>query len=417
MPHHPQKKKTLEWFVIIVIILTAFVFRFKDIVSIPPGLYPDEAMNGNNALHAIQTGDYRVFYPDNNGREGLFMNIQAQSIRIFGNTPWALRVVSAFFGLGTVIGLYFLTRRLFNWEIAALASFMMAISFWHVLFSRIGFRAIMAPFFLVWALFFFWRGKMHGHIGAFVWSGALWGLGLYSYIAFRVMPLALILTLIAYWFAVKKDFGHEKYRHVRMMLERGFAALLVAAILVALPLGYYFWTHPADFLGRTSQLSVFASAHPIQDLATNTMRTLGMFNFTGDWNWRHNLAGEAQLFWPIGLFFLIGFIRSWYKLFKTRRTHGHFPTVQISLLSWFFLALVPVIISNEALQHALRALLVIPVVFIFAGEGLWWIYDFCKKWYGVRDMHEVEVHGWHAPEGKLVATCAIDILLFALSIS
>src|SRR3989338_9452740 len=134
MPHHHIKHRNWEPWVIAIILVVAFVFLFQHISTAPPGLYPDEAMNGNNALEAIATGDYKVYYPDNNGREGLFMNIQAQSIKIFGNTPWALRVVSALFGTLTVLGLYFLVRKLFNWEIAAMSSFLLAVSFWHVLF-------------------------------------------------------------------------------------------------------------------------------------------------------------------------------------------------------------------------------------------------------------------------------------------
>ena len=46
----------------------------------------DEAMNRNNALEAI-SGELQGFYPENNGREGLFMNIQAGFIVALGNYP------------------------------------------------------------------------------------------------------------------------------------------------------------------------------------------------------------------------------------------------------------------------------------------------------------------------------------------
>ncbi len=105
--------KKVIWGLVAIMALAVF-FRLWQINSIPPGLYPDEAMNGNNALEAIHTGDYKVFYPENNGREGLFINIQALSIKIFGNEPWALRLVSALFGILTVLGVFFLARELFK---------------------------------------------------------------------------------------------------------------------------------------------------------------------------------------------------------------------------------------------------------------------------------------------------------------
>src|SRR3989344_3174657 len=83
---------------LLAVLLLGGFFRFYEITEIPLGLYPDEAMNGNNALEALATGDLKVFYPENNGREGLFISLQAVSIYFLGNEPWALRIVSAILG-------------------------------------------------------------------------------------------------------------------------------------------------------------------------------------------------------------------------------------------------------------------------------------------------------------------------------
>ena len=112
-------KKYRTLFVLLLILILASFFRFYNLKSAPPGLYPDEAMNGNNALEAIKTGKYKIFYPENNGREGLFINIQAGFLKLFlpnSNLPqpWMLRIPSAIFGVLTVLGLFFLTRELFK---------------------------------------------------------------------------------------------------------------------------------------------------------------------------------------------------------------------------------------------------------------------------------------------------------------
>ncbi len=144
-----------KFYILFIILIIAAFLRLYNITEVPAGLYPDEAMNGNNALEALSTGQFKVFYPENNGREGLFINIQAIFLAIFGNQPWALRLPSALFGILTVLGIYFLTKELFkDRRVALLSSFLMAVSFWHINFSRIGFRAIMAPFFAVWAIYF-----------------------------------------------------------------------------------------------------------------------------------------------------------------------------------------------------------------------------------------------------------------------
>src|SRR3989339_1789678 len=169
-------KSTKMW--LLVIMLFAVFFRFWDITNIPPGLYPDEAMNGSNTLEAIETGDYKVFYPENNGREGLFINIQSIFVRFIGAEPWALRLPSAIFGTFTILGIFFLSRILFkNDRLALFASFFTAASFWHINFSRIGFRAITAPFFLVWGIYFLLQSFNKEKMWFAILGGIAYGLG------------------------------------------------------------------------------------------------------------------------------------------------------------------------------------------------------------------------------------------------
>lgn len=408
---------TKQWILLGLILVTAFVFRFQKIGSIPPGLYPDEAINGNDAITALENHDYKLFYPNNNGREGLFINLQAISLKIFGKHVWALRIVSAIFGTLTVLGLYLLVRFIFNWQIGFLSAFMMAISFWHTVFSRIGFRAIMAPFFIVWASYFLWRGLRSSHIMNFAVSGILWGLGLYTYIGFRIMPLVPVLVILAFWYAAKKDFIHDKYNITKSRLIQGFGILIITSIIVALPIGYYFYSNPDDFIGRVAQVSVFSDGHLVTTLASNILKTLGMFNFVGDYNWRHNYSGAPLLLWPVGVFFALGLIRSVIKLFKTYKSHRHLSTIHVFLLSWFVLALLPEVLSNEGLPHALRAIQVIPVAYIFAGEGLWWLYESMTKWYHGHDPRVVTLPHGYISEGVIVATATLVVLLASLTVA
>ncbi|MDP3991499.1 MAG: glycosyltransferase family 39 protein [Candidatus Colwellbacteria bacterium] len=364
------------WLLIFIIIIAAFL-RLVNLPAAPPGLYPDEAMNGNNTLEALATRDWKVFYPENNGREGLFINIQSLSIALFGNEPWALRLPSALFGILTVLGVYFLTRELFRESkhrstIALLAAFLLATSFWHINFSRIGFRAIMAPAFLTWGIYLtlLVLNKIRETSGKIKFrrllllsltAGAVYSLGLHSYIAYRATPLLLLIILIAYLLKSKDTL-------VRKKILVSCLLFLVSAIIVFLPLGIYFLENPADFFGRTTQVSVFASEEPLKNLALNTVKTLGMFNFAGDYNWRHNLSGQPQLFWPVGIMFLIGFLISLKYLMRDTK-------YQI-LIVWFIVAALPVVISNEGMPHALRAILMIPPVFILSAIGGIWIYQF-----------------------------------------
>ena len=403
-----------EKWILIVILFVAFIFRFQHIQSVPPGLYPDEAVNGNNALIALETEDYKIFYPDNNGREGLFINIQAQFLKTFGAEPWVLRVVPAIFGFLTVLGLYLMVRLLFNWQIASIAGFYMAVSFWHVVFSRIGFRAIMVPFLMVWGFYFLWRGLRDLRFHNFALSGLAFGLGIHTYIAFRFVPFVIIAVLLAYWWRLKKDYSHPKYLHLRNGVLRGLALFFLVAFIIALPMLYYFWQSPADFLGRGGQVSIFDASEPLKEFFKSLGLTLASFNFAGDWNWRHNFAGEPLLFWPMGAFFVVGILKSMAKMFKKWWEHGHPSTLHVLLLSWFAFMLLPSVLTLEGIPHALRSIGVLPVVLIFSAEGTWWFFETLIHWYREKDIHPFESPRKKEHEAKVIVGAALFILMAAI---
>ena len=125
---------------IILILILAIFFRFWQLENFPPGLYPDEAINANDALESLQNNDFKLFYSYNNGREGLFMWLISSSFHFFGTSLWSLKLPSAIIGTLTVLGVYLFTKEIFikkknSTTIALLSSFFLAISFWHTLFS------------------------------------------------------------------------------------------------------------------------------------------------------------------------------------------------------------------------------------------------------------------------------------------
>lgn len=385
-----ENKKIRNLVILALILLIAVFFRLWKLDSIPPGLYPDVAMNGNNAISALANHDFKVFYIDNNGREGFFINLVAFSFVIFGVSIWSMKIVAALFGIFTVLGTYLVAKEIFidtklkekAETIALLSSFFLAVSFWHTLFSRIGFRAIMVPFVLVFGIYFLLRGFRTKKILDFVLAGTFWGLGLHTYISFRmaVLILAAIFFLkIFEYFKENKPEIRLSWCWSKMFLKDGwwkFKVFVVVLILVFLPLGFYFLHHPADFMGRAAGVSIFIQENPIKSALVSFAGHMAMFNFRGDLNWRHNFSGSPMLFWPVGILFLFGFVLSIFHLFKSaaKKDCPTF-TAHTVLLSWFFAMLLPGILSAEGIPHALRVIGVIPVVCIFAGFGGKTLYD------------------------------------------
>ncbi|MEK7160643.1 MAG: hypothetical protein AAB724_01300, partial [Patescibacteria group bacterium] len=400
-----SKYKNLLW--LLAILAIAAFFRFWDLAGVPPGLYPDVAINGTDALKALDTGQFKIFYPANNGREGLFINLIALSFWFFGAHIWALKLVSAAIGLLTVWSVYLLTQKLFGYLrpdkatlVARLAAFFMAISFWHVNFSRLGFRAILVPFCLTWSLYFLFclireiRLGGPSKIKIALWAiagGFFFGLGFHTYIAFRVAPLVLAPAAIFAFFLfglsaherVTKKIGWFKacWRSYRDESWWGWELFILIAILTLLPMAFYFWQNPTDFMGRTSQVSVLASGEPLKGLLTSAIKTLGQFVVWGDANWRHNLAGSPQIFWPLIPFFIWGLGFSFWQLFKRNNwQHKDWLVLQThsTLLVWWGAMLLPSILTNEGLPHALRSIGAIPPSLIFTGLGAFLFISFLQ---------------------------------------
>ncbi len=356
------------WSLLLLITLLAFAIRSYRIDSIPAGLYPDEAMNGIDAIEANESGHYKLFYPNNFGREGLFINLQAFSLQMFGINIPALKLWSGIFGSLAVLGVGLLSWELFRSRSAALLSaFILATSFWAINFSRIGFRAIMVPFLLSFAFYFFFRGLRKGTFLPFILSGVFVGLGLHTYIAFRLAPFIFILLL---------PFLVLSYEHFWRRFWKQALVFILSAGLAASPMIFLFVTHPDILSSRSASISIFSPEVNGGNLPKTLAETIGLslikYNFVGDQNWRHNYPPYPVLDPLVGTFFLAGFIFSLGMLIRllgsrlrTKRHDVELP-VHALLFLGFFVMLAPEFLTNEGLPHALRSIGTQPFVFLFA---------------------------------------------------
>jgi hypothetical protein len=368
-----------SFFLLLIVLGVAGFFRLWKLTEIPPGLYPDVAINGNEAFFSLKNHDFKVFYPENYGREGLMMWLIALSFKIFGISIFSIKIVAATIGLLTVLGLYLLVKELFYQEksfaekIAFFSSFFLAVSFWHTNFSRIGFRAILLPFVLVFSFYFLLRSFRKKSIFDSILAGIFFGLGFYTYTSFRMAVLILLFIFVPFWFIYKKAGLQKKF----LLLTSCFLFLV---LFVALPIGIYFLKNPQDFISRTAPVSIFKAENPVKEFFKSLILHLGMFNFHGDPNWRHNFAGKPMLFLPVGIFFLIGFFISIKAVIASIKNKNLQLLVSNFLLfSWFFIMLLPGILTREGLPHSLRVIGVIPPVFIFSGLGAFWFYQILEK--------------------------------------
>lgn len=411
-PYNHHMKRLPAWLLLLFVIVTAFVFRFSNLESAPPGLYPDEAVYANDGLNAARTGDFKTYYPNNNGREGFYISALGIVLNLFGAHIWVIRAFVGAIGVGAVIAIWFLAKQLFqNERIALWSAFFAATGFWVVNFSRIGFRATLVPFLVAISFAFLWRGLKHSRISDFILAGLFFGLGFHTYIAFRFAPFILIALLLFYWWETRRQNAAASQSVVVARAPCRFCLnvliFLAVTFIVALPIGWYYLNNPQDFFGRAAGVSVFATEQPIKEFLLGTVKTLGQFNIRGDYNWRHNFSGSPQLLYPVGVLFLWGVMVTITKLKNYKRTLG--TPYQFSAYGFlavgFIMMMFPSTLTAEGLPHALRTIGMIPFVMILAGigaEGLYqWLARRAQRW----NMSMVSVR-------VIIAVCVIAISAF-----
>lgn len=351
----------------IIILVVAVFLRFYHLSTLPPGLYPDEAANGQDIIRMIENHDFRAIYDTNGPRESLFIIAQGifvylgkiLNINAWNFTPLSLRIAPAIIGVLTVWGMYFMSKEMFkDKNLGLISAAAMAVSSWHVQFSRNGFRAIMLPFALVFIFYFFIKAYREGKLKDYLWFGVFLAVGFYTYLSIRMIPLVFGAFLIWTFFFDKK------------FLRKNFKKLLWLGgtfLVLMIPMLISFVQDPSLIAGRAST-SIFNpelnNGSALKTFLSNIWAEVKMFNFSGDNNFRHNLGGTPMLDAAVGVFFWIGAaitVKGWKKL------------ENFTLLMLFGAMSLPMILTAESIPHALRLVGVMPVVFVFIALGLTWL--------------------------------------------
>jgi hypothetical protein len=376
-------KKFLKnnWILLGIIVLAIF-FRYWQISTMPGGLFPDEAANGLD-INSMAHGQIQPFYERGNGREAGFFYFEALSVVLFGRGQWQFHIVSAAFGVLSVIALYFLAKRLFDKRIALIAAFFLAVSSYPVTVTRTAFRATTVPLVSTLAILFLVKFFQSKDKKSKYWSAALAGLflalGFYTYTSYRMM-----VPLLG-GFGVLLIFGYRSRIKQIISEYTKFTLAYVAAFVAAISwIAIYYLHHPQSFVGRAGQVSVFNKTLNHGDLIGTVVlgikKTLLSFFTHGDLNWRQNVSGMPLLSPFLSPFFagaLIFFSIAMFVFLKQVWDEEiEQETVYKGLLAcWFWFMMVPELATAEGIPHGLRLIGVIPPLFIITAWGIAWVWD------------------------------------------
>ena len=311
--------KKYSLIILTLIIFLGLLLRIYNLSSIPAGFFCDEASTGLNAFYILKTGHDEfgktlpvLFESFGNFRPGIPFYFTVPLIAIFGLNELSTRLAAALIGTASILALYFLVKMLFKSEkIALLSAFFLAISPWHIHFSRYGAENIYLPFFIILATFAFLKGLSSKNKYIYLSSFIVFGLGLYTYFhAYYLIPLFMMFLIILYRKQINKN-----------------NTLLGIIIFFILSIPLIIGIASGEALGRLTQVSSANENKNYLNLIVGMIETyknhfLPEFLFSkGDIGYhthfitRFSVRNFGELYWFQLPFILFSFI--WFKKFKS----------------------------------------------------------------------------------------------------
>lgn len=390
-----MKKRT--YLILGLIVLLASVLRLVNLTTTLP-LYWDEVSIGYNAYSIAETGkdEYGTLLPltfkgYNDYKFPGAIYVTVPFAKMLGPTDLATRIPSAIMGIIAIPALYFLVVNLMRragvealrkrYMLGIFAAFMLAISPWHIHFSRAAFEANIALTFVIIGMTFLIKEKKQWTLPL---SLLFLLLAMYTYRSELIfVPGMLIVGLCM----LRRDLLRKK-------LETGI--FLVIFILLALPI--YRDTFFGHATSRGEQVSISSNAQEninsvSQAVAQSSNQMLGraLLNYrfvyvttfvenylpnltpsflfvTGDPNPRHSTPWMGVLYlWEI-IFVALGL----YYATKFERR------LIIFIIAWILLATIPSGLTTPS-PHALRTLNNVPMFALLTSLGLYFGYIKTKK--------------------------------------
>lgn len=378
---------------LILIVFVALILRFYQLGVNPPSLTWDEASLGYNAYSILKTGadEYGNKFPISirsfdDYKPALYTYLTVPFIKIFGLNEFAVRVPSALIGVLSILVIYFLVKELLQkWDkkyqkpIALASAFFLAISPWHLQFSRGAFEGNIGIFFLMLGILLFFKGLRDGKL--FIISSVSFALSIYSYHSFRLLvPLLLVFIGFIFWQEVLKK-------------KLFFVIFLLSLTLLTLPV-YFSFVKAQASNSRLSMVTIFSDPTVINpsikridyDKSNNDVFGQTLHNrrivyslaivkgyldhFNPDFLFIHGDGGVQHHAVDMGMIYLweLPFILAGLYILVNRRNR-----YSLILISLFLLAPLPSAITTGT-PHPIRAIALMPAFHIFTAIGTVFIF-------------------------------------------
>jgi 4-amino-4-deoxy-L-arabinose transferase-like glycosyltransferase len=369
----------------IVVIVIAAGVRFYKLGEVPHGLAWDEAAIGYNGFAILTTrrDEWLQFLPVSFKSFGdykapLAIYLNGFFTAIAGLTPFGVRLPFALSGVAAVAGIVLLFERLWYPDrqsrfFGLAAGALLALSPWHIQYSRTAFESVMMLAMVIWGLLLLdiglgnnvkARAKKTIRFALFTIIGLGLMVGsLYSYHSAKVgVPLLIFLFLLRHISNLKKSVGT-------------LAVAFILSALILLPLvkdSLY-----GSGLQRAG-VTIFAQEKPSSDIVLTIISNIfahfapGFLVFGETTTLRHGNGAWGVLFATTAIAMILGILVTLYRLVNFKKLKQEFkPPAQRGLLFlvWTLIGVLPAAIGTE-IPHSNRSMLALPGFLGLALVGL-----------------------------------------------
>jgi hypothetical protein len=340
-----------EGILFLLIFLLAFGFRIYRIDSILYGMHTDQGLIGQCALRILHEG-WRPFGEvfDYEVPEIVLFYQMAGWFGLVGSSYFTFHLFFCLLTLTAFPFIYWTFRQWAGQRTALLSLFILAVMRWNWIESRNGYPSIQVPFYLFGALAFWVYSLRNEKRWALYLSALFVGVGFYTYQAFKIVPLLMVVFAL-------DEYLHQKKKSLKpyILYFLLILALITPLLAVMAERGNIGHREAELFIG--TKVAGEGSLQPLWDVWTGTAL---MFNRAGDTNPRHNIPGHRMLDDITAVFFILGLALAW----RRRKESGFFcPLVGFGVMS-----LTGLLSTDPA--HSNRLVSLTPFVAFFAGSAL-----------------------------------------------